>query len=439
MTDLDRNARKIILLYVTPGLLASLREDSSEIRREFESLKSSESSRSIAVIVFGEKAELPELAALEPSHCADVNALKQFLRSEPKKRTSRPKGRTKDPEKFLPRGPADLPQIVKSNFARQAEVYHHHGHDMQEQHVLELLSVLYGDFVISSSRFPRVGSWLDLGCGDGLVGKKLWDKKDLGGLPEQARKRMKLRAASYRVGVDYSESMIAHCPPPTSTVDAYTHLITERVEDLTPDHLLEETDGKLGSVNLVFANDLFHWLIEEDPIKQALERAGTLLNTGGRLVASVAAEGTGRLFREAYEQLMRDELDKTEFNSWRSFIRNPIFLQEVHKFVQWAQEAGFAVNKARSEYQPLEYTGAPDYVDDAKTYGEQVFMAPLYASRNESLPETGASPFEAQWNKLGELMDELVKKKENKSFYSKEDGKYYHDQYMIYLSLEKLP
>jgi len=179
-------------------------------------------------------------------------------------------------------------------------------------------------------------------------------------------------------------------------------------------------NASLRSVDLVLANNVFHWLFEEDAIRLAFRSSYEILDrNGGCLAASIAAEGTGRLFRTAYAEEFSRLLDKDRRDQWQRHLENPIGLQRLDSIVRIARESGFHIGIAVLEYEPIDFESTDAYVEAARGYGEEVFMAPLLSP----------SPTEREqiWEKIKENL------RNRYAAVAGRDVRYHHDQFMIYI------
>jgi hypothetical protein len=174
-----------------------------------------------------------------------------------------------------------------------------------------------------------------------------------------------------------------------------------------------------NAVELIVANNVLHWLFTPSAISTALRRCRNLLRDGGLLAASIAAVGTGSYFLTAYEAEVSEALAGRDRQKWAPHVANPIGLQRLEEIVKLARAAGFTIELARQVYEPRSYLGGIDeYVRDARSYGDKVFMAPLLNQSERDREEV--------WNRIQRRFAEL---------YSAAFGEagYQHDQHMIYL------
>jgi trans-aconitate methyltransferase len=181
----------------------------------------------------------------------------------------------------------------------------------------------------------------------------------------------------------------------------------------------------ISKVDLVFANNVFHWLFNEEQIQLAFCNCYDILDkNNGCLAASIAASGTGRLFHDAYAEECSRLLNDDELDKWRSHIKNPIGLQRLDSIVRIAKESKFKIALAHQEYEPIEFPNTDAYVEAARGYGEEVFMAPL--------PSLSDKAREAFWNRLKKNFREKYAAGLRTTGPNR-DEKYVHDQFMIYI------
>jgi SAM-dependent methyltransferase len=271
--------------------------------------------------------------------------------------------------------------------------------------------------VVKNGR-PRPKRWLDAGAGTGLVAT-VADKLE-------ARHHCDwLLKCKVRAAFDYAPGML-QVMRALSKSDAnrqsYTSSFDADLRTITAETLRQHTGEHC--VDLITANNVLHWLFRGNAIYAALRRCRDLLQDGGLLAASVAAVGTGSHFLSAYQAEMSEALDESQRDKWASHIKNPIGLQQLNEIVLLARKAGFAIEAARQVYEPRTYIGGSDeYVTDARSYGEAVYMAPLLGATAERREEV--------WGRIKRRFRDLYS-----TLYS--EPRYVHDQHMIYLIARKL-
>ena len=276
---------------------------------------------------------------------------------------------------------------------------------MQARNAVTLLSLLQQYY--SKGLTPFADSWLDAGCGTGLV-------------PYVAAARTRehgcgwLVKSKWRGGFDYAPRMIWFVK--RATHKYYTHVFEGDLRTLDGDWLKQKMG--IASVELVLANNVIHWLFRQEMISKAIEHCRDLIRTGGLLALSIAGVGTGANFLKAYKAEMEEALDKDAREKWQNHLENPIGLQNLNTIVKIANRNGFQAEDARLVYEPIKYDRTDDYVRDAKNYGETVFMAPLF-KKDESFRDE-------IWRRIGRRFHDL-------HIAENEKETYIHDQYMIYL------
>jgi SAM-dependent methyltransferase len=257
---------------------------------------------------------------------------------------------------------------------------------------------------------PKPDSWLDIGCGPGLVAFV-------------AEERIRIHQCAWlnrcrkRIGFDYAPSLLEQMPPWIKP--RYTDLFVGDVLKVDPKRLLYKTG--VSQVDLLLANNVFHWLFTEEAIDAAFKRCRDILKSGGCLAVSIAAIGSARDFLQAYECEVREALNPKDYERWRSHLQNPIGLQSLDGIVRIARRNGFIIEPADAQlvYEPVRYNnGTDEYVEDARSYGDHVFMAPLFNQSRQQKDEV--------W--------QGIMRRLRQSYQSQFNGSVYvHDQYMIYL------
>jgi SAM-dependent methyltransferase len=258
------------------------------------------------------------------------------------------------------------------------------------------------------ARRPEV--WLDAGCGTGLMAYLFDDLKDHGDF-------CWMNECKTRVGFDYAPEMLSIVNAMNGDGRWYTHTFEADLRTFGSD-TLARTIG-IGKVDLVLANNVFHWLFGEDVIEKAFRRLYEILDrNGGCLAASIAAEGTGTEFFAAYRAEIEERIDAADADRWRRHLLNPIGLQRVASVVDIAKRCRFRIEKAQQVYEPKEFDSTDGYVRDVRAYGEEVLMAPLQSLSREEREQT--------WKGIARRFKELHRAKFNQ-------GRYVHNQFIIYL------
>ena len=319
------------------------------------------------------------------------------------------------PVRSLPRpsvgGPIDLPELARYNFNSNAKKYFRSlaaGKPMQRDNAEVLLR--HVGALMREGKTRRPETWLDAGCGTGLMAY-LFD--DLKGRSEFAW----MNDCRIRAGFDYAPEMLGIVDALNQAGHWYTHTFEADLRYCGSDTLMKEVGP--AKVDLIVANNVFHWLFAEDVIEKCFSRLYEMLDrNGGCLAASIAAMGTGNEFFKAYRAEVEDRLPPTEQDRWRRHLQNPIGLQSVEAIVDIARRCHFRIERAQQVYEPKEFDSTDEYVRDVRAYGEEVLMAPLL-----SLPTPDR---EAVWNGIARRFKELHQAKFNQS-------RYVHNQFVIYL------
>lgn len=288
---------------------------------------------------------------------------------------------------------------------------------MQRRNLIRLLWSLKR---VLEKRFNgwKPDSWLDAGCGTGLMPRVLKH-------PKNTQCCGWLSGSKIRAGFDYASNMVELANRKRKD-KSYTKVFKGDLLTITP-KILEQEIGK-PNVDLIIANNVIHWLLTPDNIDLAFKNLLNILTRRGIFAASIAAEGTASTFLGAYKTIMEEEMKNympmNKVEIWSSHLCNPIGLQTVCDIVQHANKNNFRVEVANYVYEPVDYEGGTDdYVDDARAYGEYLFMAPLLSHISDEKREE-------IWEKIKTQFKKDYHEKFNQT-------KYMHDQYMIYLIVSR--
>jgi SAM-dependent methyltransferase len=307
--------------------------------------------------------------------------------------------------------PLDLPDLARFNFNNIAARYQTSltaGKPMQRDNAEVLLQLF--NATMNQGRARRPEAWLDAGCGTGLIAALLDDWKDRNDFNWMNDCRM-------RAGFDYAPVMLDIACDQNEHGHWYTHTFEGDLRTFGSDTLMRHTG--LGKVDLVIANNVFHWLFTEDMIEKAFRRLYEVLDrNGGCLAASIAAEGTGSEFFTAYCAEVEDKIDAAERERWQRHLKNPIGLQRLSAIVDIAKRCRFRIERAQQAYEPKEYDRTDLYVRDVRAYGEEVLMAPLQAHSKDDREQV--------WKGIARRFKELHDAKFNQT-------RYVHNQFVIYL------
>jgi len=308
-------------------------------------------------------------------------------------------------------GPIDLPELARYNFNSNARKYFRSivaGKPMQRDNAEVLLRHFCGLMEAGKARRPE--TWLDAGCGTGLLAY-LFD--DLKGRSEFAW----MNDCRVRAGFDYAPEMLGIVNAFNQEGHWYTHTFEADLRYCGSDTLMRELHQ--SKVDLIVANNVVHWLFSEDVIEKCFSRMYEMLDrNGGCLAASIAAVGTGSEFFRAYRAEVEERLPPTEQDRWRRHLQNPIGLQGVDAVVDIARRCRFRIERAQQVYEPKEFDSTDEYVRDVRAYGEEVLMAPLLG-----LPSVDR---EQVWSGIARRFRELNRAKFNQN-------RYVHNQFVIYL------
>jgi trans-aconitate methyltransferase len=307
--------------------------------------------------------------------------------------------------------PRDLPDLARYNFDLNASRYASGlfaGKSMQSGNAESLLRLVARHY--QERGFPTPDSWVDIGCGPGLVAWVADERRNL-------HRCTWLTKCHTRIGFDYAPALLAQMPPWIR--QCYTHIFEGDLR--TVDSTVLAREAKVSKVDLLLANNVFHWLFTREAIDSAFRRCYEVLTKRGCLAASIAGIGTARDFITAYKAEMEEVLEPALSDRWRRHLQNPIGLQSLDDIVDIARRNHFIVDSswAYLAYEPVLYgDGTDEYVEDARSYGEEVFMAPLL-----NKPRTQR---EEIWSRIKSRFRQICDAR------SKDPG-YVHDQYMIYL------
>jgi len=314
-------------------------------------------------------------------------------------------------------GPNDLPELARYNFDRTAHRYLRTlgvGKAMQAgnaERLLALFTDALAGRVVARERPKRPETWLDAGCGTGLVAM----------LCQEERSHPAFQwfdDCGRRIGIDYAPQMLEIVKWLNEQVHCYTDLFESDIRSCDPEVLQRHTG--LKSVDLIVANNVLHWLFGESAIRLALATAYAILDrNGGCLAASIAAAGTGQLFRASYAEELAKALDEDTRDKWKRHLENPIGLQSLDSVIRIAQECRFQITSGHLEYEPIAFESTDAYVEAARGYGEEVFMAPL--------PESTMEERDQLWDRIKEnFRDRHLQATHG-------EARYVHDQFMIYI------
>lgn len=319
------------------------------------------------------------------------------------------------PRPFV-KSPSDLPEVARYNFDRTAWKYHRSinvGHAMQAGNAKRLVNLFCE--VLSGKAAPRERpkkpeNCLDAGCGTGLVTMFCHEHRHDANFQWY-------KQCSKRIGIDYAPHML-QVVRVLDDEKCYTHVIEADIRNYDQDVL--EKDTGLRNVDLILANNVFHWLFDENAIRRAFRTSYEILDkNGGCLAASIAAAGTGQLFRTAYTEEVAGMLDQDKRDTWKRHLENPIGLQRLDSIVRIAREIRFKIAIAHLEYEPIEFESTDAYVEAARGYGEEVFMAPLLLSTLEEREQI--------WDRIKKNF------RDRYATVAESDAGYVHDQFMIYI------
>jgi SAM-dependent methyltransferase len=374
------------------------------------------------IIAVLESGELPDI--IKATTCIDIRDDKNLLEVKFKELLAERVEPIDTQEKILPERkslqspinyPDDLIELVRFNFDSIASDYQEQllaGNAMQTRDAVSLLYELNRFW--SKTHRPRPHAWLDAGGGTGLIASVAKWRKE--------HECDWLLDSKIRGSFDFSPRMITiqnilqqgerQGPP------LYTHRFESDLRKINQD-VLNENIGRC-TVDLVIANNVLHWLYFESQIEKILLNCKDLLNHEGVLATSIAAVGTGLEFFKSYKNVMSEILCLEECEKWKNHLENPIGLQKLECITSLARKTGYDVVMAKCQYEPVEYKTTDEYVEDARRYGEQVFMAPLLNKDIE---------YNKVWDKIKEMFEDLYKKKQRKY----PQKAYIHDQFTIFL------
>ena len=316
----------------------------------------------------------------------------------------------------LPReiNPFTLPDLARFNFNNNARHYFRSlaaGRPMQRDNGEVLLRLFSHAMHEGKARRPE--AWLDAGCGTGLIAYLFDDLKE-------RTEFSWMRDCTVRAGFDYAPGMlniINALNTANGSGEWYTHTFEADLRHFGSDTLVANI--RQPRVDLIIANNVFHWLFSEEMIEKVFSRLYEVLDrNGGCLAASIAALGTGSVLFDAYKKEVSESLTPSERNRWSDHLENPIGLQGVDGIVDIARRCRFKIERAQQVYEPKVYECTDEYVRDVRAYGEEVLMAPLLGkSRDER---------EQIWKRITDRFRDLHQAKFNQR-------RYIHNQFVIYL------
>jgi hypothetical protein len=312
--------------------------------------------------------------------------------------------------------PDDLIDLVRFNFDSIAPAYQEQlqaGKAMQTRDAVSLLYEL-NRFWRKTHR-PHPQAWLDAGGGTGLVASVAKWRKEL--------ECDWLLDSDIRGSFDFAPGMITIQnilqKDERQGIPLYTHRFECDLRNISQD-VLYENIGK-RTVDLILSNNVLHWSYFKSQIEKILSNCKALLNHEGGFAASIAAIGTGPEFFESYKKVMSDILQLKEREKWKNHLENPIGLQRLECITSLTIKTGYEVVMAKCQYEPVEYKTTDEYVEDARRYGEKVFMAPIL--------DKDVDYKKGVWDRIKEVFEDMYRKKQRRYPHRG----YIHDQFTIFL------
>ena len=409
-----------VIVLLTEALSTSLKDSSSICRRELDSVLEliGEARYPPRICMLSLGGELPEeLASMSTKVLRESNMtrlinkfalmVKQEPAVDPPILSIPEEKHSRSPKPICPL--LSMQELVRDNFDKIALAYarsHRTGASMQSRNAVRLLTA----FSHHCNKYYRgvIDSWLDIGCGTGLVmdvALSRVHKHDCG----------VVHTARDLIAIDVSPKMVAEAQRNLDNLGV--EVLQEDILDMTPNRFISKSNLR-GQFDLITANNVFHWFYTKDHLQPALNNCAQLLKPGGILAATIAAQGTGTYFFSAYKEVMEEVIVAERMVNWATFIANPIGLQSFEDIVQMMRVSGLEVIFAESRLEPVEYGNTGEYVDDARTYGDAILMAPV--------ADKSSHEQESVWKRIRDKF--YIKYNEE----SPRKG-YTHDQYMIYI------
>lgn len=231
---------------------------------------------------------------------------------------------------------------------------------------------------------------LDLGCGAGHGTKRLLDL---------------FGASALVVGLDLSESLV------------------RLSKEMEPTASAAVADAELlpiprGVFDLVVSNSVLHWLnaprLGQTP-EAALDELHRVLRPGGLVAMSIAGVGTARKFQRSFAEVIHDYRRRGLVDE-AVHRPDPIGSLSLHEAVELFERAHMRVRRAWLAYEPVEYDHPADYAADVAAYGFGPYTASVPAAERAGFFDAVTARFASDQG----------------------SGRYAHDQYMIYISAERM-
>ena len=300
-----------------------------------------------------------------------------------------------------------LGTVVRSHFDQMATDYQHCTERLQEPNALNLLQLASEEHLNRSGR--PVKSWLDAGAGAGMM------MKLLNCLPEDVETDFLLNAG-YRGAFDFAPGMIKLLRAHTVGSRWYSHSFEADLIDVgrsrLPPGVREE------GVDIIFLNNVLHWLYEENSMIAALRNCLGLLKSGGVVIASVAASETGSLFYSSYQRVMGELIDVHRAAELENFLRNPIGFQKKEVVDRLVLDAGFILERSWLKCESILYANPEAYVDDVRGYGMRVLLHPI-SDRPESEQRSAWKHIKSQFSRevLGRCQEDGYRHQQNTIYF----------------------
>ncbi len=255
-------------------------------------------------------------------------------------------------------------QSVRESYDREAELYRRSS-DVQRINLAALFAYARPKIEVLKPR-----NVIDIGCG-------------LGPAIEELKLFSHFDDAGY-LGIDLSPQMIALAK------DIHRH---ERVQFRAGD--AEALDVPDGSMDLVIANAMIHWLNQPklgNTPARALGEMHRVLKPGGLAIFSTPDIEALR-FRMVYWETVRRCSHESYFNG-TLYSDDPLGSLQLFELVELLKAALFRVEIATTYYHTYEFSSAAEYASSVKAYGYGAYMLPFAPEMHATVWDEIVAAFE---------------------------------------------
>ena len=205
---------------------------------------------------------------------------------------------------------------------------------------------VYGEAVLDLLTKPKGSYIVDLGCGNGTLTKKLFER------------------GYHVIGIDDSAEMIAQAKTDCPDIE----FVTGNALDFMLEH----------KADAIFSNAVFHW-IDESKQQKMLCNIYNQLNEGGELVCEFGGSGCAEHVHRALEQCFLE----------RGFEYKRVFyFPTIGQYASMLEKAGFRIEYATLFDRPTVQKGANGLADWIEMFVKKPFEGIDESTRNEIIGET---------------------------------------------------